>query len=250
MSAAATIFSFLVACVPCHQNIAQSADHQKVTAAHKTPVSCVSCHRGSEQAATSSIAAHDAAGPNEVLRGRAIGAACVQCHVAGSLPETESVVRGGQVYLELGCRQCHLASGFGALDAFAPPLDTIGFRGRDALKKLLIERPPGPTVIMPSFAGVFHHRADDGEALLDYLASLRGKAPPAVAAGAACVSCHKNSGKLSGADHECRWIVSSAKGLRCTNCHKGVIEGSAECLYIGTLRKDCGACHSGALDGN
>src|SRR5688572_3984671 len=121
-------------CLSCHAHTATAAAHAALLPVHVDRVArCVECHRG-EPAAAREVAAAHGNGPSALLADEAVAAACVGCHLAGSVAGTEPIVRGGRSYLERGCQLCHLgARGLGHRQAFGPPLTGIGARGAEYL---------------------------------------------------------------------------------------------------------------------
>jgi hypothetical protein len=212
------------ACARCHVNTASVAVH----AAHaKIETTCSGCHR---------------AGSPE--------SACVVCHVAGSVAGTETLIRGGRIYLERGCALCHRAMyGLGNPAAFAPPLHAIASRGEAYLAAMLRD-PKGifPSTVMPAA------KLDPASerALLVFLSSLRGDyvPPPQPALSKkTCASCHAGASRAL-TQHRCRFIRDERVELSCARCHAGGVPASErECLYIRQRRNECGVCHEGAIDG-
>lgn len=238
-------------CTSCHASTATVAAHAALLPKH-TQATCTACHRGDKNA-RDKAAAH-AMGPEELLAKERTGAACVVCHVAGSVAGTEAIVSGGKIYLSRGCGFCHAgAMGLGYYGAFAPPLFAVGARGSQYLQNV-IRNPKSvfPGTVMPAFKLPAAEERD----LLAYLLSLRGDyIPPKRPALSKerCATCHIGQAspkKESLTNHRCGWIAEEKANLSCKRCHaQGVPASDRECLYIGERRKECGSCHEGGLDG-
>jgi hypothetical protein len=230
-------------CVSCHVHTATIAAHASLSPKH-TQLSCVSCHRGIGSAKEKN-AAH-ASGPDELLSGDRTGAACVGCHIAGSVPGTEAVIRGGKIFLERGCNYCHATAKLGV------PLNAAGGRGSEYLSAVIhTPKKIFPATIMPAS----HLGEKDMNAVLSYLLSQRIEiqrpAQPALSK-LACVTCHatKKPDTSQLAKHECTQIIEEKKNLNCARCHASVVPASdRECLYIERRRHECTVCHEGAVDG-
>lgn len=234
-------------CTSCHANTATIAVHAALLPKHAS-ATCVACHRGNGTS-RDKTAAH-ANGPDELLAKERTGAACVVCHIAGSVAGTEAIVTGGRAYLSRGCNFCHLgAKGLGYAGVFAPPLFAIGGRGSAYLTQMLHEpKKIFPATVMPAY----HLPEGEERALLAYLISLRGDfVPPAQPALSkqTCTSCH-SAKAAGGKPHRCTWIKEESATLACKSCHKKDLPtGTAECMYIRERRKECGICHEGGIDG-
>jgi hypothetical protein len=235
-------------CVSCHAETATVAVHAALLPRH-AKVSCLGCHRGNGEA-REKVAAHGF-GVDELLFAERTGAACVACHVAGSVPGTEAIARGGRSYLERGCGFCHAgALGLGYVGAFAPPLFAVGSRGSEYLRSVLrAPKKTFPATVMPAYALPAAEERD----LLAYLLSLRGDyIPPAQPAASKqrCATCHAEPKPKQAAAHRCAFILEERANLTCKRCHAGAVPKSQkECLYIYERRKECGRCHSGVIDG-
>lgn len=212
---------------------------------------------------------------------RAAGAGtCTTCHVGAE-------VLGAQVYLELACAFCHgTVAGTPSSPPLGPPLVAPAAAGWERMVSVI--RAPHtlyPGTVMPGYAEILDRAPERATALLIYLHGLeqasRGPGPSGDAAdppgegarlgsqprasslseakGAqvACTSCHLPSGARRVAAearaHTCPLLTSARAELTCARCHGASplprAEGPAvECLYLRERRRDCGVCHSGAID--
>ena len=202
-------------CETCHMSIRRndpkarglaqprSAHPDDGVVAHRRPeLACSLCHGGTGRALTveGAHAQPGHVGRDPLMKGPHRQAACARCHLPGSVAGTESLARGAQIYLELGCPVCHPlgSGGLGGAD-FGPDLRAIGRRSPAYLKTSLLDPAAnfsGST--MPAFTRTFDGRPGP---LRDLLIDLMGLALERVdscadverssaLARAPCATCH------------------------------------------------------------
>jgi hypothetical protein len=227
---------------------------------------CSACHGGTGRA-LEQVAAHGFPGSREVdvfHRQPHLQAACARCHVPGDSPGMETLVRGANLYLELGCQMCHplTGDGRGGWD-FGPDLRASGRRSVKFLRTSLVDPSANfAQSTMPSFAVTFENEPAALEDLVVFLESL--VLPRAIGCDLRqrstalvrlpCASCHAAGGKAGGRfAHRCTYILQRSDQLSCASCHpQGVPAPGPQgerCPVLVEQRKACAACHDQAEGG-
>ncbi len=267
-------------CTTCHlgtdrkdlQGIAWKAPlraHSLPLEAHsKAGVGCSDCHGGNGRALEPSVAHAfpGASSQDPFLRQPHVQASCARCHVPGDRPGMEHLVRGAQVYQQLGCGVCHPLSGQGKGGWDNGPDLRSGSRKSLAYLETSIVDPAANFAqsTMPSFRYTFENDRESMTDLLVYLQSLPlSRAPSSCSvrtrsdflAGQSCNLCHvQEQGKASGRmQHRCSYLRKRQKELACGNCHQGGISIDAKvsnkngisnkCPVEVQHRAACSACH-------
>lgn len=248
-------------CATCHQDLlnfqSDNPHPWQLFQAHPPRVmGCVLCH-GGDGRALDKKRAHSSVGPLRMLPKSQRGVACARCHLPGTIPETQELLRGLQVFRALGCATCHRVAGaVQAADAQAgvgPDLDHLSSWSSDDVKLALREPRHvfGPLTEMPSFAGDLDRDPQGANALLSWLASQRGveQMPRAHGDSAlACIACHSVSPARGFTAHQCSWIRAQGTQWSCARCHSGEFlsasrPAGATCAYIDLQRSACAYCH-------
>lgn len=252
-------------CVSCHLGIdapinGLAAPYQRHSwpLTHHTPkrIGCVVCHGGEGRALTAA-AAHARAGTSERsarLTLPYLEASCAQCHLPGAVPQTEHLVRGAYLFLELGCGLCHslAAGGRGGWDD-GPDLRTTRQASVEALTQSILDPTTDfPDSTMPSYRTTF---ADKPEALADlntYVLSLalsggapRDQVAPRINPTLSCNTCHATTMAMGNFHHDCVYLHDRRNELRCSGCHAdGAPQGRGLCPILVAHASACLACHT------
>lgn len=248
-------------CATCHQDLLDAATDkvhaQIIKSKHPTRIlGCVVCHAGDGHA-LDFAKAHGRTGAQALLLKSELNTRCVQCHLPGSIAQTQGALRGLQVFRSLGCASCHrLGQARASADAQAgvgPDLDNIGRWTRQDLLSALREptRAFGKKTEMPSFAGDLQRDPEAAQALLNFLRAQRSDLSTVRARGDSegpCIACHALQPARGFAHHRCSWIKYQAKDWRCSRCHQAEFltapkHGQASCAFINAQRDTCVYCH-------
>jgi hypothetical protein len=241
--------------------------HSKALGPHPVrEMGCSSCHGGVGRALDKETAhaMPGTEGKDPLLKTPYLQASCSRCHVPGDGEGMEHLVRGANLFVDLGCMMCHplSAEGRGGWD-YGPDLKTLGRKSVHFLETSLLD----PTAnfsesTMPSFAATF---TDNHEALTDlvvFLMSLPLERPSRcnlrVRSDAlldrSCTLCHAGpDGVAQGRfTHRCVYIKDHPE-LKCGNCHKGELPAVGRekgfCPFVKQARPACDACHDRAREG-
>lgn len=195
-------------CQMCHRGIDDprfAKSPQPLTAHPRIPAhpfekfGCSVCHLGQGRATTVADAHGKVPFWDEpMLEKPYIQASCGACHRGVKLKGAPLVVRGRQLYMQMGCVGCHRVHGAGG--TIGPELTFIGERRKDPkwhLAHFLEPKKTSPGTTMPPYK---HLKKADLDALTVYMLSL--KRPPAGLIAAPNVITAKSEEKPAGAGGE------------------------------------------------
>ncbi len=230
------------------------ARHSEVITGHRWPeIGCTSCHGGTGRALEEQVA-HSLVGTSErdpMMRQPHVQASCVTCHLPGEVEGAGELLRGADLYMELGCATCHpLDNEVQQGQDYGPPLRNVRRKGLASLTSSILE--PGadyPETRMPSFSMRFSWDTPGLDALLVYVQALAltGMGGGRPVGEMRCEVCHAGRAWSTGGpqEHRCPYIVEHGE-LACVRCHGArVPDAGAGCPVLADRRQACPACHIG-----